>query len=1262
MNSLITFLNTTGKTFIDFSTPMLIQSSVLIIVLLVLDLLLRKKVRAVFRYCIWMLVLVKLVLPTTLASPTGLGYWFGDSISGIVSEKPLVTEQTAPILPGIEPVSETVPPETAITALPQVSTSHKPIANIPVESAITASSVTASLSWQGFAFLGWLAVVIAMALLLIQRMFFVRGLLAQSKDPSDSMIGAFHHCQQQMKIREKVNLKLSPVAASPSVCGLFRPTILIPQNLPSKLNREDLRSILLHELAHIKRGDLAISLVQTILQIAYFYNPLLWMANAIIRKVREQAVDEMVLVAMGERAEDYPETLLNISRLTFSRPALSLRLIGVVESKKALSGRIKHILSRPFPKTAKLGFVGLLAIIITASILLPMAKAEKSKETTDVAQQQSEFKATLPNGVTVKLVGVCNYPSKDKQWWKPDGSQLDMKIITEDKSRYTSDYPGYEIAFKVVGEDFNFKRGKIKDSKESSNIDIIEPEGIIACRAHIKKGIKQTKITAGAAAGKWNTIATHNGHGITSKTFKGKKIILSAANESKNGLVMTITDNICFTEAARLIAIDKNGSTFTGNMQTGLSDSGLAQSTFIFANLSLNSIKEFQFQIRPYEYVTFKNVSLKPDFKTDVQVVAEDVEKADYSSVTVKEGVGFDNIIFGCTGDSIKSKLGGPDKELHNEKDWWLNYRKTYGLGFWVNPQENYLIEIRLNPGFKGKLSSGISMSSAKKDVFDVYGEPVTEIATSEFDERYDNQVLLKKQRFIGRPKISKIYYNQHGLLFWFEDDKINQIVVSRKETAGQIEAEKAKPLSETKKSEYKQRYFVTIIAGSDKDKLCYQGQQITWEELEDKLSNPPNKEVTVLEVAYEPGMIPSGRNSYDRNQWLENNEAFKRAGQLVKELGLEYLSFVGQDHPSTRRGPVSIRTEGKLKLNEEIPVGLQSFEEQPLLNLKSVVFDRNLRATLKFSATSYPHKLWEIGIRLLDERGHQINSVVKTYDNKGIARGIALNYVDEIEFNFNRTDIKAIDRFEVKLREFEKPQTPAGQVDITPVDFEITKQGFLQDDSIEITEVLGTGSKFEVGQTYTIKGKYKLSSHDQAMLHIYATNGETRSKQGPIVKRGTGEFTRTFTYIKEGWLHLSFYPADGGSSFGNLYFAEKGSNQQVPNMSGITSVVGEAKSPKQKPTGATMLQIIVQESTGEGKDEIENVIALSIPLASLKAGNMILPKTAESQMNKYGITIEEIIKMIEDGTAPMSLLELEEDTKGESGEILHIETRILLR
>ncbi len=176
-----------------------------------------------------------------------------------------------------------------------------------------------------------------------------------------------------MGVKRKIGLKVSSNAASPAVCGLFRPVILVPQNLTSSLNPSQLRAVLLHELAHIRRSDLWVNLAQTVLQIIYFYNPLLWVANCIIRRVREQAVDEMVLVAMGEKAQQYPQTLVNVAKLAFKRPALSLRLIGVVESKSALAGRIKHILNRPMPKRAKLGILGLAVVIITAAILLPMA-------------------------------------------------------------------------------------------------------------------------------------------------------------------------------------------------------------------------------------------------------------------------------------------------------------------------------------------------------------------------------------------------------------------------------------------------------------------------------------------------------------------------------------------------------------------------------------------------------------------------------------------------------------------------------------------------------------------------------------------------------------------------------------------------------------------------------------------------------------------------------------------------------------------------
>jgi len=390
MNAIIERINEIGGGFVEFALPMLIQSGVLILILLLVDLLLRKRVRAVFRYWIWMLVLVKLVLPTSLSSPVSVGRWFGDKLAYVdvnPAPEPLPEADVAPApapapVPEIPPIVDLPPRIEAVRHTPEVVPAEptiqraEPAAAEPTGPPPPPAPAMPPLSWRGAAFLAWLGVLTIMALLLGQRALFVRRLVAQAGRANNSMAETLADCRGRMAVKAKVGLKVSGGAASPAVCGLLRPVILVPENLTPSLGSSELRVVLLHELAHIKRSDLWVNFAQTLLQIFYFYNPLLWLANAMIRRSREQAVDEMVLVAMGEKARQYPQTLVNVAKLAFKRPALSLRLIGVVESKSALTGRIKHILSRPIPKSAKLGIVGLLAVVIAAVFLLPMAKSE----------------------------------------------------------------------------------------------------------------------------------------------------------------------------------------------------------------------------------------------------------------------------------------------------------------------------------------------------------------------------------------------------------------------------------------------------------------------------------------------------------------------------------------------------------------------------------------------------------------------------------------------------------------------------------------------------------------------------------------------------------------------------------------------------------------------------------------------------------------------------------------------------------------------
>ena len=157
------FMNSLGKEFVKTAWPMLIQSCVLIAVLFALDFLLQKKVRSVFRYCLWMLVLAKLILPATLSSPVSVGrlvFAAAPEVRSAGLPKP-VTGKDYATLNSAEQSAE-----------PLSKTSSKKIS--PQHSRQTSSSAksrfigTMQLSWQGWLYILWLMVVGVMFLLLLQ--------------------------------------------------------------------------------------------------------------------------------------------------------------------------------------------------------------------------------------------------------------------------------------------------------------------------------------------------------------------------------------------------------------------------------------------------------------------------------------------------------------------------------------------------------------------------------------------------------------------------------------------------------------------------------------------------------------------------------------------------------------------------------------------------------------------------------------------------------------------------------------------------------------------------------------------------------------------------------------------------------------------------------------------------------------------------------------------------------------------------------------
>lgn len=440
------------------------------------------------------------------------------------------------------------------------------------------------------------------------------------------------------------------------------------------------------------------------------------------------------------------------------------------------------MLTKPIPKSAKVGFWGIATLALVAVVLLPMARAQNRE-----ARPES-FVAHLPGGATVELLGICNWPEGGRQCWRADGADL-VKELYATKQNTPATPERYGFMMKITGpQGLNFSWRDIDGATRwegSCEVEDSQGNTLNECTAAIsdmEADRRSTSIRVGVAAGAWDSISSHDGRRMNSGNTG---VLWSQAFENADGTQVVASTQWRKDRAERIVAVDLEGTVHSGWCGS-VASGNVDQFTARFPDLKFSRIKEFQFQVRPYEWVEFRGVSLRPGTRTKVQVIAGLTDEADYAHAVVEEGVGFDGLVVGgpnCTAELIKSKLGEPEEETKSrETGWWLGYKKTHGLDFWLNLDANILAEIRLNRGFKGRLRSGISMASTKTDVFQVYGPPVKEETVLDLTKHFDNQVLYARLGLRGGSRNSKIFYKQDGLLFWFEGERILQIVIHPKE------------------------------------------------------------------------------------------------------------------------------------------------------------------------------------------------------------------------------------------------------------------------------------------------------------------------------------------------------------------------------------------------------------------------------------------------------------------------------------------------
>lgn len=347
----------------------------------VIDATIGRRLGAHWRCALWLLFFAKLALPPHVALPSSPAYWWRG--------RPFVSQDV--IAPPPTPMPMAMP-----KAVQSWSSPNREGATTPIVASRADASTRVPPSWRLAVVSLWAVGVVTLAAGTFRQRQRVAAVLRASRPADSTQRQALERCCRSCGVRRLVNLRIADAALGPMVLGLSRPTIYLPAVLTEALSPAQLHAVLVHELMHIKRGDLWVTALQTIARVLFFHQPAVWWVNAHLSRLREEATDRAVLAHADIDAQAYSLALVaaaEVARPTGAFPSFAL---GVIETKSQLRKRILMNLSHPRARHAHLGRFGLISLALLGVILVPMAPGEA---TPAPAPTPAQFKAIPADNV-----------------------------------------------------------------------------------------------------------------------------------------------------------------------------------------------------------------------------------------------------------------------------------------------------------------------------------------------------------------------------------------------------------------------------------------------------------------------------------------------------------------------------------------------------------------------------------------------------------------------------------------------------------------------------------------------------------------------------------------------------------------------------------------------------------------------------------------------------------------------------------------------
>ncbi len=214
--------------------------------------------------------------------------------------------------------------------------------------------------------------------------------------PLQNKLGQF---ADTLGVKRMVQIAQSALVQVPTVIGHFKPVILLPAAALTGLTGEQIEVILAHELAHIKRCDYLVNILQTVIEILGFYHPAVWWISNKIKIERENCCDDLAVGVSNDR--------LCYAKALATMEEVRSKSLAVAASGGSLLERIRRLVGKDSTEKEKSSWLpSVIAILLIMVMLIPAAFALNAK-TTELAEnieKTTQFKATLSDGVTIGQV------------------------------------------------------------------------------------------------------------------------------------------------------------------------------------------------------------------------------------------------------------------------------------------------------------------------------------------------------------------------------------------------------------------------------------------------------------------------------------------------------------------------------------------------------------------------------------------------------------------------------------------------------------------------------------------------------------------------------------------------------------------------------------------------------------------------------------------------------------------------------------------